>query len=225
MPRRLLFATMVAPLIALLLAPVANASAPGPAARSCTAIKASHPRVPLRCGRTAAGAATVFLVLQRTGPGLNFSQFTVGGTTTGTNVVTNYFALRLDPTPTSLSPVTFRVNIADQTFASTTGSICCIGTEPITSMPYGVAADCNTPGSATGVADIDLTGTGFVVASGFAVQGFAAAGSQINLTPQVVALSGGGFCGWNAPPGVFNPINTDPINDANGGFDLLISLQ
>jgi hypothetical protein len=164
-------------------------------------------------------------VLQRTGAGLNFSQFTVGGTISGTNVVTSYTALRLDPTPASPNPLTFRVNIADQTFATSTGSACCIGTEPITSMPYGVAADCNTAGSATGVADVDLTGTGFVVASGFGLQGFEPGGETIMLTPQIVALSGGGFCGWNAPLGVSNPINTDPLGDANGGFDLLVSLQ
>jgi len=225
MPRRLFFATVIVPLVAVLMAPVANASAPGPAATSCTAIKASHPQVPLRCASTAAGSSTVFLMLQRTGAGENFSQYTVGGTITGTNVVTSYRALRLDPTPASLNPLTFRVNIADQTFATTTGSGCCVGPEPIKSMPYGVAADCNTPGSASGVANIDLTGTGFMVASGFAVQGFAADGSMIKLTPQIVDLSGGGFCGWNSPQNVFNPINTDPLNDPNGGFDLLISLQ
>jgi hypothetical protein len=139
--------------------------------------------------------------------------------------VTSYSALRVDPTPTTLDPLTFRVNIADQTFATTTGAGCCIGPEPIMSMPYGEAADCNTAGSATGVADIDLTGTGFVIASTFSVQGFEAAGSTIMLTPQIVALSGGGFCGSNGPDGVPATINTDALNDANGGFDLLVSLQ
>jgi hypothetical protein len=227
MPRRLLFATVIAPLVAMLLAPVASASASAPAARpgSCASIKASHPRASLRCASTAAGGATIFLVLQRSGPGQNFSQFTAGGTISGTNVVTSYTALRLDPTPVSLSPVTYRVNIADQTYATTTGAACCIGSEAITSMPYGVAADCNTPGSSTGVADIDLTGTGFVIASSFATQGFEPGGSTVMLTPQIAALSGGGFCGWNSTPGLFNPINTDPLNDANGGFDLQISLQ
>jgi hypothetical protein len=218
MPRRLLFATVIAPLVAVLLAPVADASAPVHAAMSCGAIKASHPRVPLRCAGTTAGTSSVFLVLQRTGVGENFSQF-------GTDVVTRYSALRLDPTPVAMDPLTLRVNIADQTFATSTGAVCCIGSEEITSMPFGVAADCSAPGSATGVADIDLTGTGFVVASDFAVQGFEAAGSTVKLTPQIVALSGGGFCGWNSPPDLFNPINTDPLDDPNGGFDLLISLQ
>jgi hypothetical protein len=227
MPRRLLFATVIAPLVALLLAPIANSSASTPAsgAASCAALKANHPRASLRCVSTAGGSASLFLVLQRTGPGLNFSQFTVGGTSTGTSVVTSYTALRLDPTPASLDPVTYRVNIADQTFATSTGGGCCVGTEAITSMPYGVAADCGAPGSSLGVADIDLTGTGFVIASGFAVQGFDAAGAIIELTPQIVALSGGGLCGWNAPLGVSSPINTDALNDPKGGFDLLISLQ
>jgi hypothetical protein len=242
--RRLLFATVIVPLASLLLSPVASAAMPAPT--SCAGVRALHPgatdgtytlaptgqagpRLRLMCVGLAAPAAMprLFLLLRRTGDGENFSQFTAGGTISGTDVVTSYTALALDPTPVSTSPLTFRVNIADQTFATSTGGACCIGTEQITSMPYGVAADCNAPGSATGVANIDLTGTGFHVASSqtFAVQGFEAMGSTIQLRPRIVDLSGGGFCGWNSPPGLFNPINTDPLNDASGGFDLQISLD
>jgi hypothetical protein len=244
MLRRLLFVLAIVPLAAVALAPVASASASTPA--SCAAVKASNagatdgsytlapagptgPRASLFCGNmaSATSAPTLFLVLQRTGSGQNFSQFTVGGTISGTTVVTSYTAIRLDPTPVSTSPVTFRANIADQTFATTTGSACCLGPEHITSMPYATAADCNTPFSATGVADIDLTGTGFVLASSqtFTVGGFEAAGSTIRVNPQIAVLSGGGFCGFNAPTGASGLINTDSINDANGGFDLRVSLQ
>jgi hypothetical protein len=244
MLRRLLFATAIVPLAAVLLSPIATASAATPT--SCADVKARNPHahdgaytlapagpagphLRLVCAGLAAPVAAprLFLILERTGDGLNFSQFTAGGTISGTNVVTSYTGLALDPTPVSTSPLTFRVNITDQTFASSTGSACCLGTEPITSMPYGVAADCNTPDSASGVANIDLTGTGFHVAAPqtFAVQGFAAMGSVIMLRPQIVDLSGGGFCGWNAPPNVSGAINQDAVNDANGGFDLQIALD
>ena len=243
MVRRLLFTTAIVPLAALLLAPVASANTSAPA--SCADVKArvpgahdgtytlapagpAGPHLRLVCSGLAAPAAPrLFLMLERTGDGVNFSQFTSGGTIAGTNVVTSYTGLALDPTPVSTSPVTYRVNITDQTFATSTGGACCIGTEVISSMPYGAAADCNTPGSESGLANIDLTGTGFHIASpqGFGVQGFEAMGTMIRIRPQIVTLSGGGFCGWNAPSAVVNPINTDAVGDANRGFDLEIALD
>jgi hypothetical protein len=117
-----------------------------------------------------------------------------------------------------LDPVTLLVNIADQTFATSTGSLNHPGGTLVTSMPYGVAFACIAPGDAAGLANIDLTGTPFAVVNTFSVQGAAPAGSTtVSNDDRVVNLTGGGFCGWNAPASLFNPFNT------NAGFNLQLA--
>src|ERR1041384_8333596 len=70
-----------------------------------------------------------YLTLVNTGSGINFSQYTAGGASPGSNVVTTYTKVRLDP-------ATLLVNTGDQTFSSSTGALTHSFSEPISSMPY-----------------------------------------------------------------------------------------
>jgi hypothetical protein len=145
-----------------------------------------------------AGTPAEYLMLVQTGTS-NYSQYTAGGNSPGTDVRTTYTRLRLDP-------VTLRVNTADQTFSTTTGSLQHGGDEPVTSMPYAAAMGC----SQWGVGNVDLRGTPFAVASGqFMIGGLSTGGSShaYGAGNQVVGLSAYGGCGWVAPLGSFNPFN------------------
>lgn len=137
----------------------------------------------------------------------NFSQYTAGGSATGTDVRTTYSALRIDP-------VTLRVTCGDQRRATSVGRLSHPNTPSpitVTSMPYGVAMGCNR--MANGVGRIDLRGTQFaVVPSAFLSGGINPVGAaNYSNNDQVVDLTGGGFCGWQDPkPGTSNPLNAPP---------------
>lgn len=206
--------------------PPLHALAGGAGPASCADVKAADPsatdgsyqivvsRVTLTvyCADMAT-APLEYISLAQTGPGENFSQYTAGGASPGSDVATAYTKLRVDPTPVSTDPLRFAVNIADQRFSSSTGSLQHAGSVAVTSMPYGVAMSCIAPDDAAGIANLDLTGTPFEVVNTFTVGGFASTGST-SASAQVVNLTGGGFCGWNAPAPLFNPFNTD------AGYDL-----
>jgi GON domain len=148
-----------------------------------------------------AGTPAEYLSLVNTGAGQNFSQYTAGGATPGTNVVTSYTKVRLNPS-------TLLVDISDQSFTTSTGTLTGPGSVQVTSMPYGTAMACISGGNAAGLANIDLTGTPFTVNDIFATQGAAPAGSAVlSSSNHVVSITGGGFCGWTVPEGGFNPIN------------------
>jgi hypothetical protein len=142
-----------------------------------------------------------YITLQKTGPNDNFSQYTAGGASPGTNVRTVFTRVGIDS-------ATLQVDIGDLTFASSTGRLLHGGSTRVTSMAYGVAMACIAPSNA-GVANINLTGTPFQVASTFALGGFSPAGTAtISPGSQVVSLTGGGFCGWmTSAPALFNPFN------------------
>ncbi len=149
---------------------------------------------------TMASSPAEYLPLEQVGATANFSQYTAGGASQGTSVKTRYTRVRIDP-------LTLNVDIGDQTFATSTGQLA-HGSETVTSMPFGVAMSCN--GSASGVANIDVTGTPFAVATSEFVQGgFMAAGtSTYSASNRVVNVTGGGSCGWTSPtPGLYNPFN------------------
>ncbi|MBN1138299.1 MAG: tandem-95 repeat protein [Anaerolineae bacterium] len=155
-----------------------------------------------------AGTPSEYLSLVNTGETSNFAQYTAGGSSPGTNVRTTYDRVRIDP-------YTLLVDIGDQTFAHSMGSLT-HGTIVVTSMPYGVAADCLDWGSDDGVANIDLRGTPFAVSEPFLLGGYEAAGQAVfNASSQVVDLVGGGYCGWIQP----DPYLSAPYND-QGGFQL-----
>ncbi|HEY0481522.1 MAG TPA: GON domain-containing protein [Kofleriaceae bacterium] len=138
--------------------------------------------------------------------GANSAQYSRGGASTGTDVKTTYSKVRFDPT-------TMKIDITDRTFASSMGTILHSGNTPVTSMPYGVAMDCRGAGSKAGVAMIDLTSTAFALtgAAEFAVGGNQPGSDlQLSAANQKATISGGGFCGWNAPAGVpVNPFNNN----------------
>lgn len=138
----------------------------------------------------------------------NYSQYTAGAKSPGSNVRTSFARLRIDPT-------TFAVDICDQTFATSTGMLSHdpANNDPaiiVTSMPLGVAMDCLGDGSTAGVGAIDVTATPFAVTSSWTTQGNGSAGNAtIGSLGRRVTITGGGNCGWNEPTnGPFNPFNT-----------------
>ncbi|WP_224241231.1 GON domain-containing protein [Hyalangium gracile] len=145
-----------------------------------------------------AGTPTEYLTLAQTGPDANYSQYLASSNAPGTTVRTTYMRLRIDP-------LTLKVNTADQRFSTSTGGLWHANTR-VTSMPYGVAMTCN---QSVVPARIDLRGTSFAVApNAFAIAGAGPVGGTVySEANQVVTLSGGGNCGWDAPVGSFNPFN------------------
>jgi len=130
----------------------------------------------------------------------NFSQYTAGGSSPGSNVRTSYLRLRIDP-------ATLMVDIGDQAFAISSGSLTHSFQNAVTSMPFGVAMSCD--GAASGRADIDLRGTPFTIGSQFAPSGWGATGTgTADSRGAQRTFNGGGGCGWvsvvNAP---YNPFN------------------
>jgi hypothetical protein len=153
-----------------------------------------------------------YIDLVKTGYGANFSQYTAGGASPGTNVRTTFKRLRVNP-------ASLTVDIGDLTYASSTGSLT-QGNVKVTSMPYAVAMSCAAPQAANGTGNIDLRYTPFQVSSAFTVGGSSAKGSAtVTQGKQLVNLAGGGYCGWIAPaPGLYNPFNPKP-----GMYDLKLS--
>ncbi len=153
------------------------------------------------------GTPSDYLTLVNTGGNFNYGQYTAGGASFGSTVRTNYSKVRLDP-------INLLVNIGDQTFASSVGSLSHGG--PVTSMSLGTAAACISGWNAAGRANVDLTGTPFFVNDTFSVGGNDAAGAAtFSAGNQVVNVTGGGYCGWNLPSlWAYNPFN------GAGGFRL-----
>jgi len=220
--------TAIAILILLLLLPPA-ASAQG-LAQDCATIKSVNPwagdgdyiiapagNVFVVYCHNMATVPTEYLRLVNTGDGVNYSAFGGESSAPPANVVTTmYTKIRFDPS-------SFLVDIADQTFAVSSGIDCCIGPIPITSMPYATASDCLAPGSAQGKANVDLTGLPFIVDDTFTVAGFDPLGcangscggefASFPILAPVVDLTGGGFCGGIAPSAagddIFQPVQFD----------------
>jgi hypothetical protein len=130
---------------------------------------------------------------------LNFSKYTAGGASPGTDVRTTFTKVRVDPE-------TLTVDIADLTFASSTGQLH-HSSDVVSSMPYGVAMSCTFGPDGTG--RVDLGGTAFVLADTFVLGGAAAQGGAVTSPDGRTAdLAGGGYCGWlNPAPVLYNPYN------------------
>jgi GON domain len=156
-----------------------------------------------------------YIDLVKTGYNANFSQYTQGGSSPGSNVRTTFFKLRIDPD-------SLTVDIGDLTFARSAGWLYHSGSVKVTSMPYGVAMSCTAPEAPNGVGNIDLRWTPFQVNSAFVVGGFEAKGSAaVSQENQLVSLTGGGYCGWIGPshsPQLYNPFNPKP-----GMYDLKLT--
>jgi parallel beta-helix repeat protein len=142
----------------------------------------------------------------------NYAQYTAGGASPGTNVRTEYSRVRL-------LPDTWQIDVGDQRYSSSTGNLTHSGTTEVNSMPYGVAMDCVDDWSDTGVAQIDLRDTPFAVDDTFTKCGYQPGGGwSFSEENQVVALTGGGYCGWVQPaPGCLSP----PYNSAGGAQPIL----
>ncbi len=166
-----------------------------------------------------ATAPAEYLPLAHTGGGANFSEYTASTQTGGTNVITSYTKVRIDPT-------TLVVDTSDQMFATSTGSLNHPPSGPtVTSMPYAEAMDCTGPGSLTGVGNVDLRGTPFSVVPNdftFPPGGVSTVGTATySAENQVVDLAGGGNCGWENPIGLATP----PYNMGGGPIlDLVYGL-
>lgn len=156
------------------------------------------------CHGMAGGAPAEYLSLAYTGGDSNFSQYTAGGASYGTDVRTSYAKVRIDP-------ATLLVDVFDTTFASSTGALCHSvswpGCQPnVTWYPYAEAADCVWFGSASGLGNVNLAGTPFWVDDTFTPVGYYPGGSAtFSATRQVVDITGGGYCGGNGPTGTFIP--------------------
>ncbi len=153
-----------------------------------------------------AGTPKEYLTLQNTGAGVNYARYPASSLSPGTDVTTSYTRVRIDPS-------TLLVDISDQTYATSTGSLLHSGGPEVTSMPYAIAMACGGGGQA----NIDLGGTPFSVASqDFTQAGYDASGTATyGSGGQVVDLTGGGSCGWTNPgPYLYNPF------DASGGPQL-----
>jgi hypothetical protein len=129
----------------------------------------------------------------------NMSQYTAGGASPGSSVRTSYLRLRIDP-------MTLAIDIGDQRFSVSSGSLQHSFSDAVSSMPFGVAMSC---GQDAGVANIDLRGTESTIASTFATVGTGAqGGATMDTGLQVADLTGAGFCGWTSMTDApFNPFN------------------
>jgi len=138
-----------------------------------------------------AGQPREYLPLVQTGPGSNYSRYASGGAVYGNDVVTLFTKVRIDPQ-------TLVADTGDLTFATSSGSIS--GANGVSQMPYATAADCRGGGSQTGTANIDLTGTPFIVRDSFKSTGYLPGGSaQPSANGRIVNLTGGGDCGDEEP--------------------------
>ena len=165
------------------------------------------------------GKPTEYLPLVHTGLHENFSQYTAGGASPGTDVRTNYAKLRIDPK-------TFLVDVSDRTFATSSGQISEAGGGTVTSMAYAAAMDCAPQGWSipTGLGNIDLRGTPLTVKPG--IFGTGPSGSShlvgkatYSQNNQVIYLTGGGLCGFlSASPATYGKFGS-PMNGA-GTFQL-----
>jgi hypothetical protein len=151
------------------------------------------------------GTAETYLPLVNTGGDFNYSQYTAGGFTPGSDLRTNYTHLRVDP-------LTLLVDTGEQTFASSSGTLSHSDTE-VTSMGYATAMACpyvyDTPYD-KGHANLNLVGTPFKIAPDQftnAGAGDSPAGSDtISADDQIYDITGGGCCGWRSTGGTSDPI-------------------
>ena len=215
--RILRYAVLSTLVIALVGAGAAPASAHGASLGSCAGIHALAPFAPdgdyvlvtdhtiltVYC-HDMAGTPREYISLVNTGADQNFSQYTAGLASRGTNVRTTYTKLRIDP-------ATLLVDIGDTTFATSTGSLVHSNSgTTVTSMPYGEAMSCTY--RPDGIGNIDLRGTAFAVTDPFIVRGFPSPVGSATFSDhnQVVALQAGAYCGWISPAPEGPPYNTTP---------------
>jgi hypothetical protein len=162
-----------------------------------------------------AGTPKEYITLRQTAADHNFSQYTHGGASPGSDVRTTFTKVRLDP-------ASLVVDVGDLTFASSTGelqhsSLTGGPSSPyVRSMPYGEGMSCTK--LPDGIGNVDLRGTPYAVADPFGVRTVTGSGSATKSAgDQVVDLLVSGYCGWVAPA----PADAvSPFNPAPGDFRL-----
>lgn len=131
----------------------------------------------------------------------NYGSYEAGGNVPGVTVVTDYAKLRINPN-------TLLVQTADQNFTTSRGQVDHGG--PVTTMPYAVARNCKSQASSSGTAHVNLQGTNFYVNDSWVLGGAYVAGGVVkSAADQIVSITGGGYCGWNAPQGWYEPMRTN----------------
>jgi len=141
-----------------------------------------------------------FLTLPASG---NTAMYKAGGGSSGNTVITTYQRVRLDP-------ATLQIATGNQRFATSEGSLTHSNSgTTVTTMPYATAMSCKNNGDKSADAFINLTGTRFHETQQFeAVGNNPGSDLQVGNNQQTLKISGGGFCGWNAPTGSQqNPFN------------------
>ena len=142
----------------------------------------------------------------------NLATYKSGGTSTGSDVITIYQRLRLDP-------MTLRVATADQRFTTSIGNLNHNNTAVVVNaMPYATAMSCLGAANQTADAFINLVGSRFHLDQVFTKAGNAPGGAiRFANNAQKAAISGGGNCGWHAPAGA----PTDPFNQRGTTLQLV----
>jgi hypothetical protein len=141
------------------------------------------------------------------GNGKNTAMYAAGGVSPGTNVITEYKRVRIDPN--SLS-----IDIGDTTFATSVGSVSHAGKLTITDAPFGVAYTC---GMGIASANIDLSGTPFKAEDPFKKIGNGAVAKYVvstdNKSVSYTVEGSGTECAYVSPE---QPHPTlDPIADTD----------
>jgi hypothetical protein len=123
--------------------------------------------------------------------GGNVSVYRAGGRTSGTDVVTVYDMLRVDP-------IALTIDTNDKTFAVSHGSLTDPNGETISSLQLGVAMTC---GGGYSWANVSTIGTPFTLTNQFALGGDPGVTGHAGLWPdnKVVEIWADGDCGWVAP--------------------------
>lgn len=135
-----------------------------------------------------------YLTLTNIDGDANASAYGTGQNTSSPAVKTQYTKVRFDASDLT-------VDVTDRRFSASNGGWAEFGWSYHYSWNYAHAADCHSDWSHTGRANIDLTGTPFAVERDqFVVSGYNPAGTTtFSAGDQVVELTGGGYCGDNAP--------------------------
>lgn len=148
----------------------------------------SH-NVSVYCSGMGAGQTPVeYLNLLSTAVGANISTYGIGPNCSG-GLSTSYTKVRF-------YPADLTVDTADTQFSTSTG-VKTFGSTAYYTNKFADAGDCRWLNSATGKANVDLTGTALAVATNqFSAQGWYATGTAMYTSSnQVVKLTGGGYCG------------------------------
>jgi hypothetical protein len=137
------------------------------------------------------------------GGSFNYSQALAGVYWGGTNVLTQFSRIRINPS-------TLVVDRGDLRFATSSGQIN-TGSGTIETLSFAGAYTCKHAYTGLASANIDLRGTPFRVADSVVIvpRGYAAAGgATFAENRQVVYLTGGGECGSTQPTTALTLSNT-----------------